>query len=166
MEAWPSEFAVAPDLLDELDTEHRRISNLGRWKSKDDSQLLALVASFATLQQECSSLKALLASKDLKPTPSGPKKPPKWQEGDPEMTELDGTTWKWCAKCFNRSWNKTHVTSEHVRGQGKQQQHQQPRIDDRKAHLASADVTPPPPSDDATNSANMSVPATFELDFM
>jgi hypothetical protein len=53
------------------------------------------MANFANLQKKCSSLKALLATKDLKPTPSGPTKPPKWQEEDPEVTELDGTTWKY-----------------------------------------------------------------------
>jgi hypothetical protein len=124
------------------------------------------MANFANLQKGSSSLKALLATKDLKPTPYGTKKPPKWQEGHPEVTKLDGTTWKWCAKCFNGSWNKTHVTSEQVRGHGKQQQHQPPRTEDGKENLASADVQPSPPSEDATSSANLSVPTIFKLDFM
>jgi hypothetical protein len=57
-------------------------------------------------------------------------------------------------------------TSEHIRNQVKQQQHQQPRTEDGKANLASVDVKPSPPSETTTGYANISVPTTFELDFM
>jgi hypothetical protein len=58
--------------------------------------------NFANLQNECSNVKALLAAKDVKPPPSGNgiKKPPKWQEGEPEVVELDGTIRKWCSKAL------------------------------------------------------------------
>jgi len=161
----PANSPLQLDLLDELDTEYIRINNLGRWKTNGDSQLLALTANFASLQKECSSLKALLATKD-KPNPSGVKKPPKWKEGEPEITELNGITWKWCAKCFNGSWNKTHITSEHIHGRGKQQQRQQPQTEGGKANLASADVSPPVTDANANANANISIPTTFELDFM
>jgi hypothetical protein len=91
------------DLLDDLDAEYSKINNLGRWKTPKDSQLLALMANFSHLQKECTSLKALLAAKDIKPPPTGIKKPPKWKEGDPEVIDFEGTTWKWCAKCFSGS---------------------------------------------------------------
>jgi hypothetical protein len=101
------------DLLDQLDTEYTRINNLGRWSKQEDPQVLALLANFNTfqtnyssLQKECSSLRAIIANKDkLQPSPSGPSnKPTKWKPGDPEIVELNGTTWKWCAKCLNGAW--------------------------------------------------------------
>jgi hypothetical protein len=38
------------DLLDELDTEYKRISNLGRWHKQEDPQVLALLSSLPSLQ--------------------------------------------------------------------------------------------------------------------
>lgn len=162
---WIHSPATSPSLLDILD-DLNRINNLGRWKTPKDSQLLALMANFANLQKECTSLKALLAAKELKPPPSGIKKPPKWKEGEPEVVDFDGTTWKWCAKSFSGSWNKTHTTSKHVRGRGKQQQHQTPQSEGGKALLASADTPPPTPTADASAMANVGIPTTFEMDFM
>ncbi len=90
------------DLLDQLNTEYTRINNLGRWSKQEDPQILALMASFknlqanySSLQKECTSLHAYITTKD-KPTPTGSLKPPKWKQGDPEIIELNGTTWKWC----------------------------------------------------------------------
>ena len=37
--------------------------------------------------------------------------PPK--KGDPEIKTVEGTKWKFCAKC--RRWNPTHTTAEHVK---------------------------------------------------
>jgi hypothetical protein len=46
-------------------------------------------------------------------------KPPPKTSGEPEIIEYQGFTWKCCDKCFNGTWNCTHITSEHVAGIGK-----------------------------------------------
>ncbi len=53
-------------------------------------------------------------------------KPPAKKPEDPEITEFNGLVWKWCDKCFNGCWNRTHVTSEHVAGIGKCNRQRQP----------------------------------------
>jgi hypothetical protein len=127
-------------------------------------------ANYTKLQNECSSLRALIATKDKpKPPPSGPSpnKP-----GDPEVVELDGTTWKWCAKCFNGAWTKTHIMAEHVRGRGRQQQCQTPP----DANDNNNPGTPTPQANLSTASSNLtysqvlqantSAPTSYEMDFM
>jgi len=47
---WPTKTLPLLDLLDKLDLEYNRLQNLGRWIKKKDSQLLALMSSFETLQ--------------------------------------------------------------------------------------------------------------------
>ncbi len=51
----PTHSSLLLDLLDELDTEYTRISNLGHWRSQENSQLLVLMVNFANLQKECGS---------------------------------------------------------------------------------------------------------------
>jgi hypothetical protein len=46
-------------------------------------------------------------------------KPPPHQGNEPEIIDYKGYTWKWCGKYFNSTWNRTHVTAEHVAGVGK-----------------------------------------------
>jgi len=46
-------------------------------------------------------------------------KPPSRQDNEPEIIDYKCYTWKWCDKCFNGTWNRTHVTTEHVAGVGK-----------------------------------------------
>jgi hypothetical protein len=168
------------DLLDQLDTEYTRICNLGRWNRQENPQVLALIANlnslqanYSNLQKECVSLRSLVTSKD-KPQPSTSNKPPKWTPGQPEVKELNGTIWKWCAKCFNGAWTKTHVTSEHVRGRGRQSIHKTPQDTNNgnsnapipQANLSTtSDITPAPTYSEALQ-ANLSTENTFELDFM
>jgi hypothetical protein len=172
------------DLLDQLDTEYTRINNLGRWSKPDDPQVLALMANFtslrsnySTLQKECASLRALLASKDqTQPPPTGStNKPSKWKPGEPEVVELNGTTWKWCAKCFNGAWTKTHVTAEHVRGRGRQQTRQSPSNtynndtnanNTPQANLSTTSTTSSDPTYSQVLQSNISASNNFELDFM
>jgi len=45
------------ELLDQLDIEYTRINNLGQWVKKDDSRILALMATISTLQTQLSTLK-------------------------------------------------------------------------------------------------------------
>jgi hypothetical protein len=82
--------------------------------------------------------------------------------------------WKWCAKCFNGAWTKTHVTAEHVRGRGPQQSRATPDADTTNNNKATkpqanlstpSDVTPAPTYGEALQ-ANISAQNTFKLDFM
>ncbi len=145
------------ELLDKLDGEYNLINNLGRWIKKEDPQVLALTATISILQSQLSTLKgqygslqALVARATLPgpPTPipnpntSKLQKPPPKQDGEPEITEFQGLTWKWCDKCFNGTWNRTHVTSEHVAGISKRNRCRQP----------------PPATDNNNNNNNGSTP--------
>jgi len=99
------------DLLDELDTEYTRIKNLGRWEKQEDPYVLALQSSFSALQANYSTLQKdylSLKSQLTKKTPTNNvQKPAKWKQGEPEVVELNGVIWKWCAKCFNGAWTSS-----------------------------------------------------------
>ena len=123
------------ELLDQLDIEYTRINNLGQWVKKDDSRILALMATISTLQTQLSTLKNqynslhdLVAQKTPPPPPPTngklQKAPPR-KVSNPEITEHNGYMWKWHDKCFNRCWNRTRVTAEHVPGVGKCNWHHQ-----------------------------------------
>jgi hypothetical protein len=130
------------ELLDKLDGEYNRIYNLGRWTKRIDPQVLALTATISSLQSQLSTLKgqygslqAFVAKSTLPPstpTPTATKlqKPPPRKPGEPEIIDFKGYTWKWCDKCFDGTWNRTHVTSEHVVGAGKSKRHHQPPPND------------------------------------
>jgi hypothetical protein len=157
------------ELLDKLDGEYNRIYNLGHWTKCADPQVLALTVTISNLQSQLSTLKgqygslqAFLAKSALPPstpTPTATKlqKPPPRKPGEPEITDFKGYTWKWCEKCFDGTWNRTHVTSEHVAGIGKRNHCHQPPPGDAtnnntpattpQANLAAVPV--PPPSDDS-----------------
>jgi len=117
------------ELLDKLDDKYNRINNLGRWTKHADPRVLALTATISTLQSqllivkgEYGSLQALVAKSVLPtPNPNGTKlqKPPPKKSGDPEITEIQDFTWKWCDEYFNGTWNCKHVTAEHFAGVSK-----------------------------------------------
>ncbi len=105
-------------------------------------------------------------------------KPPPKQPDDPEITTFQDLTWKWCDKCFGGSWNRTHITSEHVPGIGKRNRRHQStnnNNDDQnnnnntspQANLAQTSSTdntsPPDPS--PPNQANIAA-ASSSLDFV
>jgi hypothetical protein len=136
----------------------------------------SLHANYSSLQKECASLRALVATKEKpQPSPTGPpNKPSKWRPGDPEVVEKNGTTWKWCAKRFNGAWTKTHVTAEHVRGRGRQQNRQTPDNNNNdnnnttahQANLSMSSTVFSDPTYSPALQANISASNTFELDFM
>jgi hypothetical protein len=180
--------------FDQLDTEYNRINNLGRWVKKDDSQVLALTSMISTLQSQLSSLTtqykslhALIANPTLQqPTPSPIKdklqKPPPRKPDGPEITEFNGLVWKWCDKCFNGCWNRTHVTAEHVVGIGKRNRRRQSVTNNNdnnnnnsnnnnspQANLASTPPLSPTNSDSSIPpvvQANVATTSTTSLDFM
>jgi hypothetical protein len=133
-------------LLDKLHGEYKRINNLGRWTKCNDPQILALTSTISTLQLQLTTLKGqygalqafdskakLTSTSDASSTKL--QKPPPKQAGDPEITEYKGFTWKWCDKCFNGTWNRTHVTAEHQAGVRKR---------NRRREMPSSDVKPTP----------------------
>jgi hypothetical protein len=169
------------DLLDKLDYEYNRLSNLGRWIKKDDNRILALITSlndmktkYNTLQGNYSSLQALVASTSPN-TPIQPQaqlqgkipKPSPRKEGEPEVQEYEGRIWKWCNKCIGGTWNRTRVTSEHQPGKGKLKHHRQPlptetssttpTVPSTQANIAETAVTP---------QANVANSSNFEMDFL
>ena len=46
------------DILDQFDVEYTRLQNLGRWVKKENTQMLALLSSFQTLQSQFASLQS------------------------------------------------------------------------------------------------------------
>jgi hypothetical protein len=183
------------DLLDQLDLEYTRISNLGRWIKKEDSQVLALTATIASLQSKLSSLQgqysslhALFAQSILTPTPKTQdklQKPPPRKPSDPEITTFNGLVWKWCDKCFNGSWNHTHITSEHVAGVGKRNRRRQDGNNNNNSNgnnqetppatnnapIPQANLVQLPTSNDSTptptdNQANITALSSPSLDFL
>jgi len=98
----PTKSLSLLDLLDKLNLEYNRLQNFGRWTKKEDSQLLALMSSFETLQTKFSSLQtkysslqAQIASKisdNVPPPAPKPKlnKPPVKKPSNPEITEFKG----------------------------------------------------------------------------
>jgi hypothetical protein len=126
------------ELLDKLDAEYNRINNLGRWIKKEDPQVLALTTTFSNLQSQLSTIKGqygslqALIAKSTTPTPITPlpttvklQKPPPKQSSDPEITTFQDIVCKWCDKFFGGSWNRTHISSEHVSGIGKRNRRHQ-----------------------------------------
>lgn len=120
---------------------------------------MALTASLQAVQSKLSSLQgrydALIASKDNTHTPTPPphlsklNKPSPRKDGEPEIQEFEGRTWKWCDKCFGGVWNRTHVTSEHQKGKGRNKTRQTP-----------SDTTPSPPPIIPTPQANLAETTT------
>jgi hypothetical protein len=179
----PTKSLTMLELLDKLDGENNWINNLGCWTQREDPQVLALTATIFNLQSQLAQLKGqygsiqALIAKSTVPNPTETKlqKPPPRKSGEPEIIEYKGFTWMWCDKCFNGTWNRTHVTSEHVAGVGKRNRHRQPPLDDAtkntpaaapQANLAQAspplpiDDSPPPPAQ-----ANMAT-SSATLDFI
>jgi hypothetical protein len=169
-------------LLDKLDLDYNRINNLGHWIKRDDPQVLALTASLSTLQTQFSTLKnqyqaSVATSNQPQPQQDRIQKPPTHKIGEPEVTEFQGRTWKWCDKCFGGSWNRTHITEEHVAGKGKRNRRRQPPQDNNnnndttsQANLA---TSPSPPSTTSDTSdtplqpqANVAPTTSFSLDFV
>jgi len=157
----PTSNMTMLELLDQFDTEYTRLDNLGRWTKQEDHNMLALLSSFQTLQAQFNNLKAehTALQAQHKPPPNGNRtklnKPPPKKPNDPEVIEFDGYTWKWCEKCFNGNWNRTHVTSEHQPGKG--------RSKNRRQSPDQNDNAPPPPSNTPTrpqaNVASISTPS-------
>jgi hypothetical protein len=183
----PTKSLSMLQLLDKLDIEYKRIHTLGRWEKQKDPELLALTATISALQAELSSVKtnyAMLSKatnlNQPNPTPPTPQlkieKPPPRQSGTPEIVEFKGFTWKWCDKCFNGSWNRTHVTADHQPGIGKRnrRRQQQSGATTPQANLATPTTTvqPPPeaptPSNDSavTTSLQSNIASSTTLDFM
>jgi hypothetical protein len=131
----PTQSLTMLELLDQLDIEYKRLTGLGRWAKKEDTQVLALTATISSLQSQLSSLttkysslQALIAQPSPSPTPPAKEKlqkPPPCKPGEPEITEYNGLVWKWCDKCFNGCWNRIHITNEHVAGIGKRNRRRQ-----------------------------------------
>jgi len=83
---------------------------------------------------------------------------------------------KWCEKCFNGSWNNTHVTAEHQPGKGRNKNRQRQPPENSTALIATtplpantgsttvpqANIAASQPGSDLPNSSNT---APF-LDFM
>jgi len=148
-------------LLDKFDMEYKQLETLGRWERKKDPEILALTATISNLQAQLSNLKtqqamiAKTSNPNPNPTNNGPpstrlQKPPPKQAGAPETTEFQGFTWKWCDKCFNGSWNRTHVTSEHVAGIGKRTRWRPPGQEDTANIAATTTNANLPPTTTAT----------------
>jgi hypothetical protein len=111
----PTSSMSMQELLNQLNMEYNRINDLGRWVKKDDSRVLALMATISTLQTQLSSLKnqysslhALIAQKTPTPTPTPTpptngkfQEPPLRKEGELEITEHNGYVWKCRDKWFN-----------------------------------------------------------------
>jgi len=146
-------------LLDKFDMEYKRLETLGCWERKKDPEILALTATISNLQAQLSTLKtqqamiAKTSNPNPNPTNNGPpstRKPPPKQAGAPETTEFQGFTWKWCDKCFNGSWNRTHVTSEHVAGIGKRTCRRPPSQENTAKKAATTTNANLPPTTTAT----------------
>jgi len=107
-------------LLAEVDSELKRLTVLGQWKTKaKTSELLGLQAKFDILQAQFT---ALLANQHKPPPTSSDSTRPTGQPR-PEENEtrvINGTTWYYCTNCFSVCcWNKTHKSDQHKRGIGK-----------------------------------------------
>jgi hypothetical protein len=162
----PTKQLTMLQLLDKFDIEYKRLETLGRWEKKKDPEILALTATISNLQAQLSTVKTQYAmiAKLRQPsntTPTGTpstklQKPPPRQAGTPEIIEFQGFTWKWCDKCFNGSWNRTHVTSEHVAGIGKKNRGHQPAPGQQNVLANIASITP------SNDSSNIVSPATSQ----
>jgi hypothetical protein len=136
--------------------------------------MLALMSSFETLQDKFSSLQSKYSAlqahitKKSSDTPSPPKqklnKPPSKKPDDPEVTEFEGYTWKWCDKCIWGSWNCTHITEEHQPGKGKRKNRRTPPPQDLPSPLSptpTANLAEAPSSSEANTASSSS--ALMEL---
>jgi hypothetical protein len=162
-------------LLDKLDCKYKRIQILGRWERKKDPEILALTATISSLKAELSSFKhnyAQLAktTSDIKPPPTNNpnlrlEKLPQRQPGTPEIVEFKGFTWKWCDKCFNGSWNRTHITAEHQVGIGKRNRRRTTpqNATNPQANLAQGSPTDSPPIPAANSEPTTDHSSTSDL---
>ena len=84
--------------------------------------------SIISITKQFGALQALVT----KNTPTTPdkslnlQKPSPRKDGDPEIIDYRGYTWKWCDKCFNGTWSCAHVTVDHVPGVGKKNKNRKP----------------------------------------
>jgi hypothetical protein len=184
----PTKSLTMLQLLDKLDSEYKHIHILGRWERKQDPEILALTATISSLKSELSTFKsnyAVLAKANNSNNPTqgstNPnlclEKPPPRQSGTPEIIDFKGLTWKWCDKCFNGSWNRTHITAEHQVGIGKRNRRRQtPQTDPNpQANLAQTtdqssnnQQTPASSTPDQTSASGLqsNIASTTTLDFM
>ncbi len=134
--------------------------------------------SALTLKGQYRSLQALVAKT---PSPTGPptpaptitklQKPPPRKPTDPEIIEFQGLTWKWCDKCFNGTWNRTHITNEHVAGIGKRNRRRPPPSNETNNNINTptpqANIAQVPPPDDASPTVQANVATSSStLDFI
>jgi len=171
----PTKNLTMLQLLDKLDCEYKRIQILGRWERKKDPEILALTATISSLKTELSSFKhnyAQLAktTSDIKPPPTNNpnlrlETPPQHQPGTPEIVKFKGFTWKWCDKCFNGSWNRTHVTAEHQVGIGKRNRRRTTpqNATNPQANLAQGSPTDSPPIPAANSEPTTDHSSTSDL---
>ncbi len=108
-------------LLAKADSEYKRLILLNQWTTKNkSSELLGLQAELKTLNHQFIALLAdhvKLKNKETKPS-TKPTSDPKPEENEERV--VNGEKWYHCTKCMTgRQWNKTHKTSEHKRGAGK-----------------------------------------------
>ncbi len=175
------------DILDQFDVEYTRLQNLGRWVKKENTQMLALLSSFQTLQSQFASLQsdytALQAqtqnlarnnnNNNNNPNRQKLNKPPPKKPTDPETIEFEGYLWKWCEKCFYGSWNRTHITAEYQPGKGRSKNHQRQPPENSPAMIATNAISPPNASPQANIALSPSAPevpsntpSSAFLDFM
>ncbi len=140
----PTSTLTMLELLDQFDVEYTRLANLGHWVKKEDNTMLALLSSLQSLQSKFTALHSdyiALQAQNQNNTKNNRQKlnkPPPKKENDPEVIEFEGFQWKWCNKCFNGSWNRTHVTAEHQPGKGRSRNHQRQPPENSSALLASS----------------------------
>ncbi len=167
------------DLLDKLDIEYSRLNNLNRWTKKEDTQMLALMSSFKSLQPSSTIFTENIHLSKLQSAAKNLKHQTKnlclqiqnrslislHLRNQPEITEFKGYIGKWCDKCFVDSWNRTHITEEHQPGKGKSKHHKPPATADTPSA-----TTPEPQANLAetgTNSeANIAQHSSTILDFL
>jgi hypothetical protein len=107
-------------LLAHADSEFKRPTVLGQWKTKaKSSEMLGFQAKFDLLQTQFTPL---LANQN-KPPPTSSDFNRLTGQPCPKENEthvINGTTWYYCSNCFSGCcWNKTHKSDQHKRGAGK-----------------------------------------------
>jgi hypothetical protein len=109
-------------LLAKADSEYKCLKMLGQWTTKNKaSELLGLQAKFDVFQAQFQALVAenKQIKQKLQASQNKPEGQPKPEENDTRT--VDGQTWYFCKHCYiGRRWNRTHKTSEHKCGVGKQ----------------------------------------------
>jgi hypothetical protein len=128
-------------LLANADSEYKCLKMLGQWTMKNKaSELLGLQAKFDLFQAQFQSLVAenKQIKQKLQASQTKPEGQPKPEEN--ETRTVDGQTWYFCKHCYiGRRWNRTHKTSEHKRGVGKQKDKTDKDVTD-SANLAEYDA--------------------------